>query len=74
MTSEKSIKILTSMFEVKKVPLSFLGLIPKYRDLHQADFAAVVATVDPGFDLKDFDFYFKYTLQLVEQLKTVWDV
>ncbi len=74
MTSEKSIKILTSMFEVKKVPLSFLGLIPKYRDLHQADFAAVVATVDPGFDLKDFDFYFQYTLQLVEQLKPVWDV
>jgi hypothetical protein len=74
MTSEQAIRILTSMFEVKRVPLSFLGLMPKYRDLHQADFAAVRATVDPGFDLKDFDFYFQYTLQIVEQLKAVWDV
>ncbi|MGA0569981.1 nucleotidyl transferase AbiEii/AbiGii toxin family protein [Variovorax sp. VNK109] len=74
MTSAKAQRILTSMFEVKKVPLSFLGAIPKYRALHQADFSSVQATVDAGFALKDFDFYFDYTLQIVDSLKPVWDV
>lgn len=74
LTSAKARKILASMFDVKKVPLSFLGLIPSSYEFHRAGFAAVEATVSPGFELKDFDFCFQYTLQLVERLKPVWNV
>ena len=66
-------KNLTAMFEIKKVPLAFLGRIPNYYEFHLAGFPAIVATVSPDFDLKDFDFYFKYVLAIVEQLKPIWN-
>ena len=64
--------ILTAMFEAKKVPLSFLGLIPNYYNFHLTGFPSVVDTVAPDFALKEFDAYFAYVLDLVDRLKPVW--
>ena len=66
-------RILTSMFEAKKVPLSFLGLIPNYYDFHLTGFPSVVDTVAPDFELKEFDAYFAYVLDFVDRLKPVWN-
>ena len=66
-------KNLIAMFEIKKVPLTFLGYVQNYYEFHLAGFPAVEATVSPDFDLKEFDFYFKYVLDIVEQLKLFWN-
>lgn len=73
-SSEKNMEILSEMFKVKKVPLGLLGRIGEYRDFHKTDFPAVIATVKAGVNLEQFDFYFDFTLELVNQLKTLWDV
>lgn len=72
--SPKAHEILRSMFAVKKVPLNFLGKVSETYDMHVAGFPSVQDTVDPGFDLRDFRFYFEYTLELIDQLKPLWDV
>jgi hypothetical protein len=71
--SEKTRSILVSMFEVKRVPLSFLGLIPGAFEFHRAGFDAVKDTVSPDFELRPFEHYFSYTMALVERLKPLWD-
>ena len=73
LTGEHMQRILTAMFEVKKVPLALLGRIHSSYELHRAGFPAVADTVSPDFDLKTFDFYFAYVLQLVDSLKPTWD-
>jgi hypothetical protein len=72
--SDKAHEILRSMFAVKKVPLGFLAKMSETFEFHLAGFPAVEATVEPGFDLKEFRFYFDYTLKLVDSLKPVWNV
>jgi predicted nucleotidyltransferase component of viral defense system len=72
--TQKVAQILRTMFEVKKVPLAFLGKVAEVYDFHNAGFAAVEATVSPEFDLRAFSFYFDYTLNLIEALKPTWDV
>lgn len=72
-TTTKANQILMDMFTVKKVPLSFLGKIGAYRDVHRQDFPAVQATMTAGSDIQDFDFYFDFTLGLVDALKPLWD-
>jgi Nucleotidyl transferase AbiEii toxin, Type IV TA system len=71
--SDKSQQILTEMFAIKKVPLAFLGQIAEFKDFHRQDFPAVQATMSEDADMQDFDFYFKYTLDLVETLKPLWN-
>ncbi len=73
-THESFRETIRKVFEVKKVPLSLLAKIKGERDYHEPDFIRVKATVDNSFNLKDFDFYFQYTLELVERLETFWDV
>ena len=73
LTGEEMQKNLTAMFAIKKVPLTFLGLIPNYYQFHLAGFPAVKATVSPDFEIKEFDFYFNYVLDLVNRLKPTWN-
>ncbi|MDR3479509.1 MAG: nucleotidyl transferase AbiEii/AbiGii toxin family protein [Burkholderiaceae bacterium] len=73
-SSEKNKGILSEMFKMKRVPLEFLGLMENYRDFHKADFQSVIATVRPEVKLKDFDFYFDFTLALVQELKPLWNI
>jgi predicted nucleotidyltransferase component of viral defense system len=72
LATEAARKTLIAMFEMKKVPLEFLGKVVHTYEFHLAGFSSVKDTVSPGFNLKDFDHYFKYTLALIDQLKPVW--
>lgn len=72
LTTERARETLVAMFEMKKVPLDFLGKVPGTYEFHLAGYSSVKDTVSPNFQLKDFDYYFKYTLALIEQLKPVW--
>lgn len=73
-TSDEYRTVIAEMFARKRVPLSLLGRVRHYREFHRADFAAVQATMSPNFVLKDFDTYFEFTLDLVAQLHSLWDV
>lgn len=72
--AEKTHQILRSMFEIKKVPLALLGKVPDTYEFHATGFPAVEATVAPSFKLREFRFYFDYTLEIVDRLKPVWNV
>ncbi|WP_250530501.1 nucleotidyl transferase AbiEii/AbiGii toxin family protein [Caballeronia sp. ATUFL_F1_KS4A] len=72
LTGEQMRRTLVSMFEAKKVPLSFLGEVADQYDFHVAGFPSVAATVSPDFDLKEFRFYFDYVTDLIERLKPFW--
>ena len=73
LASEQMRRILSSMFEAKKVPLSFLGQVKDQYDLHVVGFPSVVATVSPDFDLQEFRFYFDYVTDLIDRLKPFWN-
>ena len=73
LTSTQSRELLRRIFRAKRVPLSFLGLLGNSREYHRPDFLRLKETVKPGFDLKSFDFYFDYVLQLCEALKPLWE-
>lgn len=66
-------ELLTEMFNVKRAPLWLLGKIEAQRDFHAADFPAVQATVKPGTELQDFNFYFDFVLGLVKKLEPLWN-
>jgi hypothetical protein len=60
-------------FEIKKVPLEWIGRIGDFRDHHEPDFASVRDTVQPEFHLQDFDYYFDFVCKKCEALKPLWD-
>ena len=74
LTLGQSKETLSGMFQAKKVPLSLLGKISEHREFHRPDFPAVLATVDAGTKLEEFDFYFDFVLALVGKLESPWDV
>jgi hypothetical protein len=65
--------LISEMFKAKRVPIEYLGKIKDQYDLHKDDFSSVLATVKPGQDLKDFDYYFQNVLNIVEKLKPLWN-
>jgi hypothetical protein len=64
---------LPKVFAAKRVPLGLLPRIAEFRDYHCQDFAAVMATVKPGFKLREFDFYFDFVVGAVARLKSLGD-
>ena len=62
--SKDNLTTLIGMFESKHVPIEFLKNIEEYREFHRTDFAAVLATVKAGTQMKEFDFYFEFTIKL----------
>lgn len=73
-TDEKFRSTLQKVFAVKQVPLHLLELIEQERDHHEPDFVSVKDTVANASELKDFGFYFQYTLDFVRQLEAFWDM
>jgi predicted nucleotidyltransferase component of viral defense system len=72
--SAENFELLKEMFKVKRVPLKLLEEIEIQREFHNTSFQALRATVKAGVQLKEFDFYFDYVLQLVAKLKPLWNV
>jgi hypothetical protein len=65
---------LSSVFAAKRVPLSFIGLIPDSREFHRQGFPSVLATLAESIAKREFDFYFDEVLILCRRLKPLWDV
>jgi predicted nucleotidyltransferase component of viral defense system len=59
--------LLQQIFAAKDVPVAFLDKIVEQREFHRQDWAAVVNSVSG--ELKDFDFYFDFVLDLVRALQ-----
>lgn len=72
--SRKNIDLLKCIFNAKRVPLKLIGDIGNFREFHRQDFEAVKDTMKPGIKLKDFDFYFDYTIRICEPLKSLWEI
>lgn len=64
----ENLLMLKEIFEIKKVPLNFLTKIEQDREWHRDSFTRVQATADPSYDLKDYDFYFDYIVELADNL------
>jgi len=71
--SEEFSHLVREMFAVKRVPLNLIGRIVEFRDYHRQDFAAVKDTVKPHVELRDFDYYFDYTVGRCQGLKALWN-
>ena len=70
LSTEENADLLRQIFAAKKVPVRLLELLPRYRDFHRQDWAAVVNTVPD--DLPDYNFHFDFVVQQVGRLKALW--
>jgi len=66
--SEENLKLLENIFAAKNVSLNLMLDIAKYEEFHKPDFVSVEDTVKPGTDLKSYEFYFEYVLELSQKL------
>ncbi len=66
--SAENIELCHHIFAAKRVPLSYIPRIEEQREFHRQSWESVKDTVDPKERLKEFDFYFDYTLNLFKQL------
>ena len=69
MNSQRIKDLLAAIFAAKKVPLDYLNQVLSYRDFHKRDFASLKDTVRSGVELKDFDFYFDYVIDMINTTK-----
>jgi len=69
MNNQRVKDMLFAIFAAKKVPLDYLKQISSYRDFHRRDFVSLKDTVKSGVELKDFDFYFDYVINMINTTK-----
>ena len=67
--SGKNLELLKGIFDAKKVPLKLIKKIREDKNFHETDFVSVKDTVKAGVDLKEFDFYFNYVLDIFENVQ-----
>lgn len=65
----ENIDLLKKIFEIKRVPFSFLNKIGSQREYHRIDYDSLKDTVRPGIELKDFDYYFDYVVRSFNEVK-----
>lgn len=64
--SQENRIMLEQIFDAKRVPLEFINLIEKYKDLQQEDWVTVVDTITS--ENKGYDFYFNFTMHCIKEL------
>ena len=69
MNSQRIKELLAAIFATKKVPLDYLNQVLMHRDFHRRDFVSLKDTVKSGVELKDFDFYFDYVIDMINTTK-----
>lgn len=70
----ENIQLIKQIFEIKQVPVAWIGKIDEFREFHKADFQSVIDTVKPDVDLKEFDFYFDYVINKCKGLESLWEI
>jgi len=73
LTTGQNRALLARVFASKRVRLSLLRKVEKYREFHRTNCDAVAATVKAGVTLREFDFYVDFVLDLIEQLEPLGD-
>jgi predicted nucleotidyltransferase component of viral defense system len=73
-SSTHNIDLVKNIFDAKKVPLSLIGEIHRYREYHRPDFMSVQDTAKSVTKLKTFDFYFEYLLEKCKRLEILWKI
>ena len=68
LSTNENIVLLEKMLSAKKVPYEYLDKISESKKLHQSSFATVKDTIKPTEELKDFDFYFDYVVDMVREI------
>lgn len=59
----ENIELIRNIFDIKKVPLSFIQKIKEQREFHRENFeSSLKTTLSNTKNLKDFDYYFDYVL------------
>ena len=74
LSTERAQNAVRQMFDLKRVPLTFLGEICTTRDFHALDYGSVQATMKPGVQLEPFDFYFDFVVDQCQKLERLWNV
>lgn len=69
MNSQKTKDLITAIFAVKKVPLEYLNQVSNHRDFHRRNYVSLKDIVKSGVELKDFNFYFDYVIDLINAIK-----
>jgi len=69
LTTPEHLEMIKGIFAAKEVELSLLGKMVDARDFHAADWPAIQQSVSG--ELKDFDFYFDFVVEIVNQLKAL---
>ncbi len=72
--SDDFLRLLDGMFRAKRVPLELIQRIRETREFHRSDWESVKATVHVDVELKPFDFYFDYVVDLCDSLQALRDV
>lgn len=70
LSTQRNLELARQIFAAKEVPLQLVGLLESYREFHRQDWPSVEATV--GSELRAFDFYFDFVLELVKKLEPLW--
>lgn len=65
-SSKENRMILEEIFKAKRVPLEFMDLLEKYKDIRAQDWSNVQATVSG--DLEPFDYYFDFLMDILKGL------
>jgi hypothetical protein len=73
LTTAGNIEILKNIFKAKKVPLELIGKIKDSYEYHNTDYPSLESTVVNRSDLKPFEFYFDYVVDLCGSLKPARD-
>lgn len=64
--------LLVPVFKAKEVPLALLGSLEEQREFHRQDWDSVRNAVRTR--LREFDYYFDYVLEEINELKPLWVV
>ncbi|GGW83875.1 nucleotidyl transferase AbiEii/AbiGii toxin family protein [Salegentibacter mishustinae] len=67
LSTEENKNLMKEIFQAKRVPIEFLGLLNEYHDLQKENWSSVEDTL--GSENLGFDFYFEYVMDLIERIK-----
>ncbi|HVA98773.1 MAG TPA: nucleotidyl transferase AbiEii/AbiGii toxin family protein [Bacteroidia bacterium] len=63
-----NLELCNHIFEAKRVPLTYISLLPMQREFHRQSWESVINTVNQKENLKSYDFYFDYVVSIFKHL------
>jgi hypothetical protein len=65
-TLPENIELLRLMFDIKRVPLEFLGEVKELSEFHASEFETILKTLPEGeAHFSEFEPYFNYVINLI---------